>query len=213
MTQQSMDTFLKTLSSSAPVPGGGGASAYVAAVGMSLGSMVANLTTGKKKYAEYQEEIEQIIEKAGKLTDELADYMQKDAVAFEPLSKAYGLPKDTEEEKTHREEVLEKCLVAASETPLELMEKILESMKILERLSVIGSTLAISDVGVGIQMAKAALNGASLNVFINTKLMKNMVVADDMNMRADEMLVQVEHKSTREYENGNFKGSACCTGY
>lgn len=77
MTQQSMDTFLKTLSSSAPVPGGGGASAYVAAVGMSLGSMVANLTTGKKKYAEYQEEIEQIIEKAGKLTDELADYMQK----------------------------------------------------------------------------------------------------------------------------------------
>ena len=69
MTQQSMDTFLKTLSSSAPVPGGGGASAYVAAVGMSLGSMVANLTTGKKKYAEYQEEIEQIIEKAGKHTD------------------------------------------------------------------------------------------------------------------------------------------------
>ena len=110
MTQQSMDTFLKTLSSSAPVPGGGGASAYVAAVGMSLGSMVANLTTGKKKYAEYQEEIEQIIEKAGKLTDELADYMQKDAVAFEPLSKAYGLPKDTEEEKAHREEVLKSVL-------------------------------------------------------------------------------------------------------
>ena len=194
MTQQSMDTFLKTLSSSAPVPGGGGASAYVAAVGMSLGSMVANLTTGKKKYAEYQEEIEQIIEKAGKLTDELADYMQKDAVAFEPLSKAYGLPKDTEEEKTHREEVLEKCLVAASETPLELMEKI------LERLSVIGSTLAISDVGVGIQMAKAALNGASLNVFINTKLMKNMVVADDMNMRADEMLVQGNELADSIYE-------------
>ena len=190
MTQQSMDTFLKTLSSSAPVPGGGGASAYVAAVGMSLGSMVANLTTGKKKYAEYQEEIEQIIEKAGKLTDELADYMQKDAVAFEPLSKAYG----------HREEVLEKCLVAASETPLELMEKILESMKILERLSVIGSTLAISDVGVGIQMAKAALNGASLNVFINTKLMKNMVVADDMNMRADEMLVQGNELADSIYE-------------
>ena len=194
MTQQSMDTFLKTLSSSAPVPGGGGASAYVAAVGMSLGSMVANLTTGKKKYAEYQEEIEQIIEKAGKLTDELADYMQKDAVAFEPLSKAYGLPKDTEEEKAHREEVLEKCLVAASETPLELMEKI------LERLSVIGSTLAISDVGVGIQMAKAALNGASLNVFINTKLMKNMVVADDMNMRADEMLVQGNELADSIYE-------------
>ena len=135
-----------------------------------------------------------------KIRDRLIVLTDEDAKAFEPLSKAYGLPKDTEEEKTHREEVLEKCLVAASETPLELMEKILESMKILERLSVIGSTLAISDVGVGIQMAKAALNGASLNVFINTKLMKNMVVADDMNMRADEMLVQGNELADSIYE-------------
>ena len=90
--------------------------------------------------------------------------------------------------------------MAASETPLEFRDKVLESMKILERLSVIGSTLAISDVGVGIQMAKAALNGASLNVFINTKLMKNMVVADDMNMRADEMLVQGNELADSIYE-------------
>ncbi len=188
MANQNMNEFIEVLSSSAPVPGGGGASAYAAAIGMSLGSMVANLTTGKKKYAEYQAEIEEVIVKAEALTKELVAYMDKDAEAFEPLSKAYGLPKNTPEELAVREEVMEKALVAASETPLALMEKVVESMRILERLAVIGSALAISDVGVGIQMAKAALNGASLNVFINTKLMKNEEVAEDMNSRADELL-------------------------
>ncbi len=188
MAEQNMNEFLEVLSSSAPVPGGGGASAYAAAIGMSLGTMVANLTTGKKKYAEYQEEIEEVIVKSEALTKELVTFMDKDAEAFEPLSKAYGLPKNTPEELAVREEVMEKALVAASEAPLALMEKVLEAMRILERLAVIGSAIAISDVGVGIQMAKAALNGASLNVFINTKLMKNADVASDMNAKADELL-------------------------
>lgn len=188
MAEQKMNEFLEVLSSNAPVPGGGGASAYAAAIGMSLGSMVANLTTGKKKYAQYQSQIEEVLEAAKKLTEELTEFMDKDAEAFEPLSKAYGLPKDTPEELAAREEIMEKALVTASETPLALMEKILEAMKLLDRLSVIGSRLAISDVGVGIQMAKAALNGASLNVFINTKLMKNAVVAGAMNARTDELL-------------------------
>lgn len=190
MAKQDMDQFLEVLSSNAPVPGGGGASAYAAAIGMALGAMVANLTTGKKKYAQYQEELESVLVKAERLTKELVTYMDKDAEAFEPLSKAYGLPKNTPEELAVREAVMEKALVVASEAPLALMEKILEAMQLLERLSVIGSNLAISDVGVGIQMAKAALNGASLNVFINTKLMKNQEKAEEMNMRADELLVQ-----------------------
>lgn len=188
MAEQKMDEFLEILSSKAPVPGGGGASAYAAAIGMSLGSMVANLTTGKKKYAQYQQQIEEVLEAAEKLTKELTEFMDKDAEAFEPLSRAYGLPKDTPQELAVREEIMEKALAAASETPLALMEKILEAMKLLDRLSVIGSKLAISDVGVGIQMAKAALNGASLNVFINTKLMKNTETANSMNRRAEELL-------------------------
>lgn len=188
MAEQKMDEFLEILSSKAPVPGGGGASAYAAAIGMSLGSMVANLTTGKKKYAQYQQQIEEVLEAAEKLTKELTEFMDKDAEAFEPLSRAYGLPKDTPQELAVREEIMEKALAEASETPLALMEKILEAMKLLDRLSVIGSKLAISDVGVGIQMAKAALNGASLNVFINTKLMKNTETANSMNRRAEELL-------------------------
>lgn len=188
MTEMRMDEFLNELSSKAAVPGGGGASGYAAALGMALGTMVANLTTGKKKYAEYQEEIEDIIEKSQILTGELAEFMDKDAESFEPLSKAYGLPKDTEEQIQEKDRIMEAALLDASKTPLELMEKIYKSMLILQRLSVVGSSLAISDVGVGIQMAQAALNGASLNVFINTKLMKNTDVAKDFNSKADELL-------------------------
>lgn len=188
MIDGNMKDFVKELGSSTPVPGGGGASALVAALAVSLGTMVANLTTGKKKYAQYQEEIEKSIEKGEKLAAELAEYMDKDAECFLPLSKAYGLPKDTPEQIEERNQVLEKLLKNASQTPLELMGKIVESMELLDRLSIIGSNLAISDVGVGIQFAKAALNGASLNVFINTNLMKNKEVALDMNQKADELL-------------------------
>lgn len=200
MAEMKMDEFIDVLSSNAPVPGGGGASAYAAAIGMALGSMVANLTTGKKKYAQYQEEIETVIEKAQKLTEELEHFMDKDAEAFEPLSRAYGLPKNTEEEIKQRDEVLAKALVTASEAPLELMGKILESIRLLDRLSIIGSNLAISDVGVGVQMAKAALNGASLNVFINTKLMKDEEVAKRLNDRTEEILSEGNALADRIYD-------------
>lgn len=199
MTEQRMDTFLEELSSKAAVPGGGGASGYAAAIGMALGSMVANLTTGKKKYAEYQEEIEQILEKAAALTKELAAFMDEDARVFEPLSKAYGLPKDTPEQLAERDAIMEKALKEASEVPLLLMEKVMESMKLLERLSVVGSNLAISDVGVGIQMARAALHGASLNVFINTKMMKNTELAAQMNEKADKMLIDGDILAAKVY--------------
>ncbi len=200
MTDMNMNEFLEVLSSSAPVPGGGGACGYVAAVGMSLGSMVANLTTGKKKYAEYQEEIEKIITEAKTITKELAECMDKDAVSFEPLSKAYGLPKNTDEEIAYREEVMEKALVTASEAPLLMMETIYKALKVLERLAVIGSRIAISDVGVGVQMCKAAVNGASLNVYINTKMMKNTDIAEEMNTRADDLVIMSNELADRTYE-------------
>lgn len=200
MTDMNMNEFLEVLSSSAPVPGGGGACGYVAAVGMSLGSMVANLTTGKKKYAEYQEEIEKIITEAKTITKELAECMDKDAVSFEPLSKAYGLPKNTDEEIAYREEVMAKALVTASEAPLLMMETIYKALKVLERLAVIGSRIAISDVGVGVQMCKAAVNGASLNVYINTKMMKNTDIAEEMNTRADELVIMSNELADRTYE-------------
>jgi len=200
MAESRMDDFIKVLSSAEPVPGGGGASGYAAAIGMALGSMVANLTTGKKKYAEYQEEIDTILVKADKITLELMEFMDKDAEAFEPLSKAYGLPKNTEEEIAAREQIMAKALKEASEAPLALMEKIMEALEVILRLSEIGSRIAISDAGVGAQMCKAALNGASLNVFINTKLMKDRSLAEEMNARADEMLAKGNAMADEAYE-------------
>ena len=185
-----MKDFLNVLASKEPVPGGGGACGYVAAVGMALGNMVLSLTTGKKKYAEYQEEIEELIVKAGDITNRLYECMDKDAKAFKPLSEAYGLPKDTEEQLEHRNKVMENALLIASEAPLSMMELIVEAIKLIDRISVIGSRLAISDAGVGITMCEAAMKGASLNVFINTKLMKDRELAEDMNFRADKMLAE-----------------------
>lgn len=200
MAEQNMQEFIKVLSSKAAVPGGGGACAYVAAAGMALGAMVANLTTGKKKYAQYQEEIEELLSKTEQLSKELMTYMDKDAESFEPLSKAYGLPKDTKKQQEYKDVVMEKALKEASLTPVALMEKILEALKILERLSVVGSRLAISDVGAGVQLCKAALNGASLNVFINTKLMKDTETAEELNTRTDALLIEGNELADRIYE-------------
>ncbi len=200
MKQETIVSFSKELASSAAVPGGGGASAYVAALGMALGTMVANLTTGKKKYVQYQEEIEQLIEQTQQVTDDLIACIAKDAESFEPLSKAYGLPRETPEQMKERDAIMEHALVAASEAPIYLMEQIVKSMTLLERLSEIGSRIAISDVGVGVQFAKAALNGASLNVFINTKMMKNRDKAEEMNTKTDALLIDGNELADKIYD-------------
>ena len=95
---------------------------------------------------------------------------------------------------------MEKALIAASEAPLSMMEVIVEAIGLIDRISVIGSRLAISDAGVGVQMCKAALNGASLNVYINTKLMKDTDVADDMNTRTDELIIRGNQMADEVYD-------------
>ena len=199
MLEMKTTEFLEELSSKAPVPGGGGASAALGAFGAALGMMVANLTVGKKKYAAVEEEILAALEELGKLRDRLVALTDRDAQAFEPLSRAYGLPKNTEEEKAAREKVMESALYDASVAPLEIMETVLASMDLLEVLGEKGSRLALSDVGVGILFAQAALEGASLNVFINTRLMKDRGRAEELNGRADRMIAEGRGKKERIY--------------
>ena len=199
MLEMKTTEFLEELSSKAPVPGGGGASAAVGAFGAALGMMVANLTVGKKKYAAVEEEILAALEELGKLRDRLVALIDRDAQAFEPLSRAYGLPKNTEEEKAAREKIMESALYEASVVPMEIMETVLSSMDLLETLGEKGSRLALSDVGVGILFAQAALEGASLNVFINTRLMKERSQAEELNARADRMIAEGREKKERIY--------------
>ncbi len=174
MLDNTLIDFSEKLSSKAPVPGGGGASAYVGALGIALGSMVGNLTLGKKKYASVEDEIKQLIEKSEELKEKLEKLVEKDAEVFYPLSQAYGLPKSTEEETKKRDEVMQNCLIDASKVPLEIAECAVKALRLHERYAQIGSRIAISDVGVGAAFCVAALKGAKLNVLINTKLMKDL---------------------------------------
>jgi len=200
MAESTIYQFINELSSDAPIPGGGGASGLVAACGMALGNMVLSLTTGKKKFEQYQDEIDELIEKGNNLTDALLRGMDADAAAFIPLTMAYRMPKETEEEQAKRDAVMEEALVTASEAPLHMMANIMEAMHLIHRIAEIGSRMAISDAGVGIQCCMAAMHGASLNVFINTKSMKNREVAEDMNRRADALIKEAELVGNRTYE-------------
>lgn len=188
MLEQKATEFIEALSSSAPIPGGGGASAAVGALGAALGLMVTNLTVGKKTYADVEDEIKEVRSQLEMLRDELVRLVDADAEAFKPLSKAYGMPKETQQQKEEKERVMEEALYQASVVPMEIMETVLKTMELLRVLGQKGSKMAVSDVGVGILFAQAALEGASLNIFINTKSMKQRDRAKEMNAKAEKLI-------------------------
>lgn len=199
MLEKKTTEFIEILSSVAPVPGGGGAAATVGAFAVALGMMVTNLTVGKKKYADVEEEVKTVRSKLESLRDELVCLVDEDAKAFEPLSKAYGLPKDTEEQKAEKERIMEQVLYEASVVPMKIMETVLKSMHLLKVLAEKGSQIAVSDVGVGILFAQAALEGASLNILINTKLMKQRDCAEKMNAQAESLIQEGQALKEKVY--------------
>ncbi len=199
MSKNSIEEFAGGLSSAKPVPGGGGACAAAGAFAAALGMMVANLTVGKKRYADVEEEMKEILIRLGALRDQLLELIDKDAEAFEPLSRAYGLPRETPDQREEKERVLEAALYEASMVPLEIMERILKAMEDLEILSKKGSRIVISDAGVGVLFAQAALDGASLNVFINTKLMKDRGRAQRIDEKAEDLIRQGQEYKERIY--------------
>ena len=188
MMEQSCTRFLAELAGKAPVPGGGGASALVGAAGVALGNMVGCLTTGKKKYAAVEADIQALNARAETLRRELEALVQADAEAFAPLAAAYGLPKDTPAQAAHKAAVLEAALDTACAVPLEIMQKCAAGIVLVEQYAAKGSVLAVSDAGCAAALCKAALQSASLNVFINTKLMTDRPRADALDAQADALL-------------------------
>lgn len=193
--------FVSVLSSSAPVPGGGGASALVGAVGTALGSMVAALTVGKKKYAEVEADMQRLKKDAERLQGELLSLIQRDADGFEPLAKAYSLPKETEAEQQEKDRVMGAALKEACAVPLEIMRKCAEAIRLHEEFAAKGSRLAVSDAGVGVIFCKAALFGASLNVYINTSAMKDKAAAAAYNQEADALLTEYGPLADRIFDS------------
>lgn len=186
--KQLVGEWTDALASKAPTPGGGGASALAGALGAALGQMAANLTIGKKRYADVEEEMQQSLFALNILQLELMALADKDAAVFAPLAAAYGLPSGTEEEKAKKEQVMEENLLAASLVPMKMMEKVSAVLDVLGLLEEKGSSMVVSDVGVGAQLARAALNGAVMNIYINTKSMKNRKQADELNEQAEKLL-------------------------
>ncbi|MCD8342391.1 MAG: cyclodeaminase/cyclohydrolase family protein [Clostridiales bacterium] len=188
MTKQSCEAFLEALSTKAAVPGGGGASALVGAVGVALGNMVGSLTVGKKKYAAVEEEMQRLNREAAALRARLEELVTADAEAFRPLSQAYALPSATPEEQAHKEAVMEEALDRACAVPLDIMRACCKAIALIEVYAALGSVMAVSDAGVAAACCKAALQGASLNVFINTRSMADRDKADSLNLEAEELL-------------------------
>ncbi len=173
MLDQTCSAFIEVLASKAPVPGGGGAAAMGGAIGMALSNMVGNLTVGKKKYADVEGEVKELIAKGDDVIAKLKRLVDQDAEVFEPLSKAYGLPKSTPEEAKYKEETMEKCCIEACGVPMEIMRASFEGIKIHARMGEIGTMIAISDVACGVVFLKSALIAGSLNVIINLNTIKD----------------------------------------
>ena len=184
MTMESCRKFVEVLASDAPAPGGGGAAALVGAIGTALGNMVGSLTVGKKKYAAVEEEILAMKAKCDALQKELLDQVEADDKGFVPLAKAYGIPKDD----PSRPEILEKATITACAVPMHIMELCCQSLDCIQVFAEKGSRLAVSDAGCAAVCCKAAMQAASLNVFINTKSIKDRSVASELNRQANVML-------------------------
>ena len=192
-----MREFLDKLSSAEPTPGGGGASALIASVGCCLCSMVANLTTGKKKYAEYQDKIDAYIAQLKELNERLIADIDKDAEAFKPLAAAYSMDKST----PGYEDIMEDATYKAALAPFEITHDIYELVPIIEDLSVMGSRLAISDVAVAAAATKAAIEGIVMNVYINTKSLRDRQKAETMNAEVSGMVSDSCARLDKVYED------------
>ena len=181
-----MDTaFIDELATSAPTPGGGGASAYCGALATALASMVGNLTVGKKTYADVEPQVQASLERLAALRARLLELVDADAQAFAPLADAYRMPKETEQEKAAKEAALQRALVGATEVPLQIMDECMTALEETNFMARNGSRMARSDAGVAAVFAKAALQGASLNVRINLGSIADEAAAADYRAKMD----------------------------
>ena len=180
----SVSDFTSSIASKTSVPGGGGASALVAAIGIALGDMVGEFTVGKKKYQAVEPEIKELMAKAEDIRKALLQCINEDAIAFEPLSKAYSLPKETE----NRDEIMEKCLKDAAAVPYKILELACAAVDLQRDFADKGSVIMIGDAATGVAMLQGAIKGAAVNVKINTKSMKDRKYADDLDSKVEELV-------------------------
>jgi formiminotetrahydrofolate cyclodeaminase len=183
-----LGVFLDELASSAPVPGGGSTAALAGALAAALVSMVGNLTLGRRRYADVQVEVSAILDRSEALRFRLADLLQEDTQVYGSLSSAYGLPRDTEEQKAARTEAIQCALRDAEGVPMRIAEACTEVLDLCSPMAEKGNRLAVSDAGVAALLAEAGLRSAALNVLINLAYIKDEGFVARERARLDRLL-------------------------
>jgi formiminotetrahydrofolate cyclodeaminase len=173
MTENSIAQFLDDLASGNPTPGGGSAAAIMGAMGAALVSMVCNVSFGKKGCEAAEPELRNMLVKSEELRRRLAAMVAEDIAAFDGLMAAYKLAKSSDEERARRAETIQACLERATEVPLECARACAHVVQMARRAADLGYKHVISDVGVGVAAADAALRSAALNVYINAPSLKD----------------------------------------
>jgi len=198
--QSAIETFLDELASSKATPGGGSAAAIIGAMGAALVAMVCNLTIGKKKYAEVEEEMKALLDRAETLRAKLTSMIEDDVEAFDAVMGAYGMPKETDAEKAARGDAIQKALKLATDVPLRCCHAAREVIDIAAAASAKGNLGVISDAGVAVLAAYAALRSAALNVYTNAKIITDKAYADAKLKELEALLKGAERVTEDAYE-------------
>jgi formiminotetrahydrofolate cyclodeaminase len=199
ITQRSIDEFLDRLASADPTPGGGSAAAIMGAMGAALVSMVCNVSIGKKGYESAEPEFRAVLAKSEALRHRLAGMVAEDVAAFDGLMAAYKLPKTSEDDKARRADAIQASLHRATEVPLECARACAEVIELARRAADHGYRHVISDAGVGVAAADAALRSAALNVIINAPSLKDRRFADQAVEEVDRLAQSSSAASARVY--------------
>lgn len=197
LAQMQLTQYLDTMASDAPAPGGGSAAALCGAQGAALTAMVAGLTMGRKKYAEYEAVCLQVQVQAQSLTQALTRQIDRDTEAFNMVAAAFRLPRDTEEEKAARSRAIQEGTLVSTQVPFETMQLALQTLECAARLLEGFNEGAASDLGVAAENLRTCVRGAWLNVGINIGSLKDTRTAQDYRDRGRELLVRAEELADR----------------
>jgi formiminotetrahydrofolate cyclodeaminase len=195
--------YLDEAASGSPTPGGGSVAALAGSLGAALTSMVCNFTVGKKKYADVEAEVSQILSEAEELRAELQDLTVEDTQAYGQVSAAYGMPRETTEEKAARSEAIQTALKVAMKAPLEAAVCCHKVLKLNEPLVEKGNQNLISDVGVAVLLAESAMRSAILNVEINLSYIKDEKLCQETREKLRPMLSEAVELRSKVYEKVN----------
>ena len=200
LIDKKVSNFLDELASNSPTPGGGSVAALAGALGAGLISMVGNLTVGKKKYEDVEEDIKKIISSSERLRYELSQLIEEDVKVFNNFMATYKMPKETEDEKKIRAEKIQESLIKAAKVPLKVAYKCLDILSLSKEVAEKGNINVVSDAGVAVLMAEAALESAILNVKINLRMIKDEKIRTELYSSIKEILLKEKGQKEKVLE-------------